>query len=131
MAALPGQPGIAELVLFERQRPVTEAGVDVVAPHGGRLEAMLVGVDDREHAPRLPKPAGHRPVGARSGWATPVRTAASKTACATCWCTLGSSASGTSSAASLNSAMASAAASFMPRLISRAPASRAPRKMPG
>lgn len=66
-----------------------------------------------------------------SGRAAPLRSAASLTASATCSCTFGSSASGTSSDCSARSAIARAAASYISRLMSSAPASSAPRKMPG
>src|SRR5215212_890134 len=73
----------------------------------------------------------YNPVGAWSRRATPLSMAASRTASATCRCTSGSRASGTSSEPEAREARTSAAASFISASIRSAPESRAPRKIPG
>ena len=50
---MPGEPGIAELVVDDGEGFVPLRGVDVIGPEGAALVEMLVGVDHRGHLANL------------------------------------------------------------------------------
>src|SRR6266498_696647 len=68
--AAPRQPWVTEVVVFDRQRRPAQVRVDVVSPHGTRLEQVLIDVDDHavmNHPSRLPWRATLRRCGPRKG----------------------------------------------------------------